>query len=345
MVLAAVGWVLIANVARVVTVAYGTTHWGVDLTEGWRHEALGAGVFGLALALVWSSDRFLLFLTSSTAPRPASTPVPTSVEGAAAPRGVPAGAWAIAVAYLLLLIAHFSLYGGGAEGKAAAGPVTAAVEKLETESLPARYEHWQRMSFAADTRNPGSAFGEFSKTWSYQNGQNMAGFSLDFPFPSWHDLTRCYTGQGWAMDEQAVHQPTDAADQDGYVVVRFTKPGYRSGVLLFCQFNKDGEPLDPRLGAAYLSMYRQEAALRHWWYRLQGAPDPTPAEPAAPIYQLQLFVESYTPLGAADQAAAEAFFLEGRRTLRKLWSAPVPGTEITLMDSSYSPNSKPHIKP
>ncbi len=153
----------------------------------------------------------------------------------------------------------------------------------------------------------------------------MAGFSLDYPFPAWHDLTRCYTGQGWALDEQAVHKPSqaDGADLGGYVVVRFTKPGYRSGYLLFCQFNKDGTPLDPRLGAAYLSIYRQEAALKRWWYRLQGAPDPTPAEPAPPVYQLQLFVESYAPLSAAERAAAEAFFLEGRRTLRKQWEAPI----------------------
>jgi hypothetical protein len=149
------------------------------------------------------------------------------------------------------------------------------------------------------------------------------------------------------MDDQAVHvpPPADGADQDGYVAVGFTKPGYRSGYLLFCQFNKDGAPLDPRLGAAYLSIYRQEAALRRWWYRLQGTPDPTPAEPAAPVYQLQLFVESYTPLDAADRAAADAFFLEGRRTLRKQWAAPVREAELTLMDSSHSPNSKPHIKP
>ena len=147
------------------------------------------------------------------------------------------------------------------------------------------------------------------------------------------------------MDEQAVHKPKDGAAQDGYLAARFTKPGYRSGYLLFCQFNKDGGPLDPRLGAAYLSVYRQEAALRHWWYRLQGTPDPTPTEPAPPVYQLQLFVESYTPLSAADRAAAEAFFLEGRRMLRKQWFAAAPGAESDLIDSSHSSNLKPHTKP
>ncbi len=157
---ATVGWVLVANVARVVTVAYGTTHWGVDLAEGWRHEALGAAVFGVALGLVWSTDRFLLFLLSPTTPgakraTPASVP---NAEGATAPCKVPLAIWPVVAAYLLLLIAHFALYGGSVvEAKATTGRVPAVVEKLDADSLPAKSEHWQRFGFAADTRNLGSS--------------------------------------------------------------------------------------------------------------------------------------------------------------------------------------------
>ena len=42
---ATVGWVLAANVARVAGIAYLLGRFGVDLTNGWRHEALGAGLF------------------------------------------------------------------------------------------------------------------------------------------------------------------------------------------------------------------------------------------------------------------------------------------------------------
>jgi exosortase len=49
---AAIGWVLLANVARVAGVVYLTTHWGVDVTEGWRHDAFGAVVFSLALVSI-----------------------------------------------------------------------------------------------------------------------------------------------------------------------------------------------------------------------------------------------------------------------------------------------------
>ena len=347
--MATVGWVLVANVARVVTVAYGTIHWSVDLAEGWRHEALGAAVFGVALALVWSTDRFLLFLlspTASAALRPASAVA--SSEGATSLRKIPLAIWPVVAAYLLLLIAHFALYGGAvSEVKTTAGPVPAVVEKLDADSLPAQFEHWQRLGFAADARNPGSAFGEFSKTWSYQNGQNMAGFSLDYPFPSWHDLTRCYTGQGWAMDEQAVHKPAqaDGADQDGYVAVRFTKPGFRSGYLLFCQFNKDGAPLDPRLGAAYLSVYRQEAALRHWWYRLQGnaRSDDGRTRPAG--LSTATLCRKLRAARRRGSGRRRGVLPRRQADIATTIGPRVYWLKIDLMNSSHSHDLKPHIKP
>ena len=334
-----VGWVLASNVARVAGIAYLLGRWGVDLSEGWAHEALGAGLFVAVLALVWSTDRLLLFLAAPAAtapPKPAAGPAaPASADAGPRrpPRSVPA-VWAFGVLYALLLLAHFGLYGApAADAPAEGGPVAAAVERLDAASMPDQFERWQRLNYAPATRNPGSAFGENSRTWSYQAGPNTAALSLDYTFPAWHDLTRCYTGQGWTMDEQAVRKADGAAGApaDGCVAVKLSKPGYRSGYLLFCQFNRDGAPLEPRLGAAYLSLYRQEAALRRWLRLLQGGPDAAPPDPPGPVYQLQLFVESYAPLSASDQAAADALFLHALRSLRKQWrpdANPMPAATL-----------------
>jgi hypothetical protein len=43
-------------------VTYYSTKGGPLLTEGWRHEALGFGLFTLSLIMTLSSDRLLLFL-------------------------------------------------------------------------------------------------------------------------------------------------------------------------------------------------------------------------------------------------------------------------------------------
>ncbi len=50
------------NVVRVVTIAIALDRLDIDLTEGWRHEAVGLFVFMVSLAALFSTDRLLLFL-------------------------------------------------------------------------------------------------------------------------------------------------------------------------------------------------------------------------------------------------------------------------------------------
>ena len=306
---AAAVWVLAANTVRVAGIAYFLARCGVDLTEGWRHEALGFGLFVAVLGLVWSTDRLLLFLTAPSAPAP---PAPAGAPPAAAPDapGRPAApAWGgdggCAALYLLLL-PPLTLHCMGRDGR----PMGRAAldrrprRRCGHDGLGRRLAAGPLRTVAARRLRPGRAppgkraSASGSKTWTYQAGGNTAALSLDYTFPGWHDLTRCYSGLGWAVDEQAVRPGVGPAD--GSVAVKLTKPGYRSGYLLFCQFNQDGAPLPPRLGAAYLSLYRQEAALRRWLHALGAGVEPTPPDPPGAVYQLQLFVESYTPLGAAE---------------------------------------------
>src|SRR5262249_33759888 len=68
--LAAVGWVLAANLVRMVGVAYCLSRWGLDLTAGWKHEAFGALLFAVTVALVFDTDQLWLYLTAVPGPRP-----------------------------------------------------------------------------------------------------------------------------------------------------------------------------------------------------------------------------------------------------------------------------------
>jgi hypothetical protein len=213
-----------------------------------------------------------------------------------------------------------SLSAGEAAGPAPAlGPArTASLGRLSADTMPREWGRWRRGEFATKTRNPGSYFGEVSKFWSYELGKNGAVFSLDYPFPSWHDLTRCYTGQGWAVSGQAVH-PADGA-RDGFVEVALTRPGNREGYLLFSQYDGSGAAMRPRPGGAGLSLYRHGAAMARWQRRLSllgadRAPGPTEAPP---VYQAQLFVETFTPLTPAEQEACRSFFHEALSRVRRV---------------------------
>jgi exosortase len=314
--LSAVGWVLLANVARVFLITLLKARHGIDLTVGWKHDALGFALFGAALLLIWSTDRLLRFLLTTSSPEGEAAPAPAARE--AAPRGrvggaaspypllPPAvGAWALlgpAVALAALQIESLS----APEAAGAAPAPTAGVERLTADTLPREWGRWRRGEFSTKTRNPGSYFGEVSKMWTYELGKNGAIFSLDYPFPSWHDLTRCYTSQGWVLSGQAVH-PAEG-DRDGFVEVALSRPGHREGYLLFSQYDGLGQAMRPRPGGPGLSLFRHGAALARWQRRLVGQA-PEPAE-RPPVYQAQLFVETFTPLTPAEQEAARAFFHE-----------------------------------
>src|SRR5262249_12273305 len=127
-------------------------------------------------------------------------------------------------------------------------------------------------------------------------------FSLDYPFPYWHDLTRCYTSQGWQMREQSVRHPDGLPG--GLVRVRLDKPGYRYGHLLFCQFNGQGEPLEARRGAAQLSLFRHERTTRSLWSGHEQV------DPPGPVYQWQVMVEGHAPLTEEEEAALEKWFVQ-----------------------------------
>ena len=58
----AVFWALLMNICRVLAIAIAQTQFAVDLTSGWKHDAVGYAAMLLAIPLFLSTDRFLGFL-------------------------------------------------------------------------------------------------------------------------------------------------------------------------------------------------------------------------------------------------------------------------------------------
>jgi hypothetical protein len=303
-------------VARVVLIAWLLERHGVDLSGGWRHEALGMGLFALAVGLTASTDQLLAFLLSPAQQQAAAAPEAPRRPAPPAPRRRRL-AWlavAAAPAYLLLLAGHVAANGltAGAAGDPAAAAPLQALESLGEDDLPEKEGNWRRHQFRTESRGAGNYFGEHSHAWLYRDGQRTALFSLDYPFPCWHDLTRCYTGQGWRMTDQVVAEPQGLPG--GLVRVRLEKPGYRSGLLLFCQFDGAGQPLAARPGAARLSLFRHERSLRSLLpWRAEGAE----GDPPAPVYQWQLMVEGHAPPSAEEGQALENWFVRAVGLIRK----------------------------
>jgi exosortase len=312
---AAVGWVLLVNVARVAGVGVILARWNVDLSTGWRHDAFGLLLFLAAVGLIASTDQLLGFLLAPAA----AAELPVSSSGPAKPgprRGTLT--WLVtlvAPAYLLLVAGHTLVHGWSEPESEGVSSPASIVERLGGDLLPERMGLWQRQEFQIQTRDAGNFFGEHSRTWIYRHGDRTALFSLDYPFPSWHDLTRCYTGEGWRLEEQCVYEAEEVPG--GFLAVRLSKPAYRHGYLLFCEFNTRGEPLHARPGGARLSLFRHELATRSLWERLTGGPAREVVDPAGPVFQWQLLVESSTLATPAEEKAVREMFARAFARLRK----------------------------
>jgi exosortase len=312
---AALVWVLLANVARVAGVALILFRWDVDLSTGWRHDAFGLMLFACAVGLIASTDQLLGFLLAPTtrteeggSSSDPATPVPL--------RGnFPWVVTLAAPAYLLLLVGHLLSYGPSESEAEVASSAASILDQLEIDLLPERMGSWQRQDFQVQARDAGNFFGEHSRTWIYRHGDRTALFSLDYPFPSWHDLTRCYTGQGWRLDEQCLHEAQEVPG--GFLAARLSKPAYRHGYLLFCEFNGKGQPLQARPGAARLSLFRHKIATRSLWERLTRKPGEKAVDPAGPVFQWQLIVESSAVPTAAEESALREMFARAFARLRK----------------------------
>ncbi|MFO0810539.1 MAG: exosortase U [Gemmataceae bacterium] len=331
LVVAAIWWVLVANVARVVAVVLADRR-GLDWTEGWRHEALSIALFVVATLLTGSTDcLFRLIFVQFAAWRARGraddeavnevevTPKPTISR----PRDF-AWSWMgttmCSLAFLGLAGAYWGLNGSSAIGQMTV-TIARHMDRFGAELLPDRVGDWQRTEFRPETRNPGSAFGEFSRVWTYRHGIAAATISADYPFPGWHDLTRCYTSQGWVIHDQNL--VAASSDQPGFVEVEFERAGFQSAYLLYAEVGPTGEPLEPRLAGAHLSLHRQRSTMARLAHRFGLAPAPPPEEPQAEVGQIQLFIHSEIPLSAEQKSAAQALFRRAYSAIQKTMRNPV----------------------
>jgi exosortase len=302
--IAAVGWVVVGNVARVVAVAAAEARWGLDLSAGWRHEALGIAVFLAAVGLILSTDQLLGFFAT---PRPATPAVPPP---APPPSPAPTRLAAVVVpAYLLVLGLYLTA------GNPTASTSSIARAAPAADALPPRIGPWEQTGFRSEAREAGNFFGGSSQTWTFRRGELTAVVSFDHPFVGWHDLTRCYTAQGWVVCDQAA-DTADPALPGGCVVARLGKAEHRSGFLLFCEFDPAGTPFRARTRVSAADVVRHSTAARRWADRLGVDAGLAEPDPPGRVYQVQAFAEGYAPLTGEEEAAVRELFTRAQELLR-----------------------------
>jgi len=305
-------WTLTANVGRVVTVVVLYTAWGIQADTGWLHDALGLASFASAVVLVYCTERLLRFYAAVLPPELPTKLLPTNLRDSAEPtapkpsgdfataKPIPSRFTAVAASLLILWqiplsFAHLRDYTENLRGL--------KPPELGADYLAANRGAWTRQEFEMLHRVDGSIFGEHSQIWKYAGGAERTIVSFDYAFPGWHELSECYTGQGWGIESRQVSEPVDG--RPGFVVMSMNhRPTGRHGRVWFALFDKEGRYVTP-MPTDRIEQWQARFVSRLSDFSFWGSKD----DPDRATFQTQVFVEAYAPLSTTAEEEGQALFL------------------------------------
>jgi exosortase len=314
----AVGWVLLANVLRIVMVAFLDVHWHLDISAGWRHDLVGVLLFAVALGLTASTDQLLRFVLGM---RTVVPKVRTSVS-----RQSPSltHAWrqgyteaALGVGYGILLTVQVAW--PPVTGTELGGPRNELeVPALGRAALPPQWGGWQIAGFESTLLKHASPSQTHSQVWHYRSPRGRAEVCLDYPFQGWHNLQVCYLVKGCTLESQR-----DSTDSEGYQTKEFgfRRSLGRTSFLLYQMFDENGEPVSTGLSQRF------EQALSRWGTRRTRS---------SATFEVQLYIECDERLTPNELDEARAFFsksaVELRRAVKRAQSAQIAKAEAHRHD-------------
>lgn len=325
---AGLGWVLVGNIARVLVIALAFTRRGLDLTEGWSHDALGFVIFVVMVGLVWSTDRMLLFFLGTIKAiilwrRESMRRRLEEKLQQNRPRDLGKTHWpdlsstwirSIPIMGCLVLIAGVNgmLF---TRGMFELPPLSAdrmieTFGQIQENFLPSRVERWEMQGFKTDQRKAGDINGDYSRTWQYRLGELPVLISLDYAWTTYHDLRMCYHATGWSIrDDQTILKPIPGRDVPDHIhIVKWSKPLGMNGYLLFTNFNADGYALE----LPEKSLFNKEDILRRLRrFSFERKPQPL-------VYQVQLFTQSIALLTPEQEQNCMLLFEMARQRISQI---------------------------
>ncbi len=324
LILSGVAMCVVSNVIRITIVVLALTR-GIDLSEGWQHQALGISIFALALFLVYCSEGLFLFALA-----PIINPATGSPDDRAARHWneltVSIHATLLNIPEEELPVEHrqgfleriqipipfsrcavigctvgFAFLGvaqqvAGTEAEPAMHRLTVIEsamldrsEALSEESLPETLGSWKRKSFERIDYSSGTLTD--SVTWVYESPFYTATLALDYPFFRAHNVTECYHLSGWEVQGRFT---TEA----GFSKATLHQPFGRMALLYYDVFDSRGNvELETASGRFEERLGLTGGSRRATW-------------------QLQLIVETHYGLTKADIQEIDVRFAELRKDLR-----------------------------
>ncbi len=303
-----VGFVLLGNVARIVSGAWFRFSWDINIMSGWKHETIGLVLFAGYLGLILSADALLEFLFS---PSGTETTKPAAPDAPSAPVAMvwtaSKTAWVAGLAFGLLGLAQLGQGGMRYVRHETESLVstTALVQRGATFTMPAQIGNWRRLDSERPTSIKVESKEVQSQSWHYQNSDLVATLALDYPFRGYHDVTICYTGSGWEIVRNVTRPAAASPDGAPFVEAKMQKDLVAKAALLFSTLDERGQWVD----GSYIKRNTME--------RFRGESSDT-------TYRVQMIVPHYVPLSTAKEEQVLALFLEARKLLREQVMSQMP---------------------
>lgn len=351
LILSAVFWAVFMNTIRILMIPLSEYLLGIDLAHGMAHDILGYTVLALGILLLLSTDQFLLFLfgpveATSAESAPFGSTISRfwnrTIAGAETsdsdrrkrqrtrqpmtPRGR-TFVWTVAI-----LVIGFGLFQITDVQRSFAMTDNLAVRFFDNDvtvdfvkdDLPETMGDWVQVHYEMQDRSIGSDLGQRSDVWQFNSKTKRfpAVVSLDQTFPGWHELTTCYTNQGWNLVSQGRvrKRPSDwlenvpEGEQWDYIEARFEKKTGEKGYLLFSHIDALGEGMEvpENWGTLNSFMIRAKNRLSH---RIRAQLFRGEA------YQIQVFLTSFNNLDQDIIKEVNLHYLKIRDQLQKQFVA------------------------
>lgn len=304
-------WVLLGNLLRILAIVVAEVRFNYDLATGFQHEMLSIVIFIGLLALVFSTDRLLLFFSPWADSMASAATGKVKAAGGSILNLLPdinrswVSSWAVGLLFALIAAFQFWVVGRDIASSSFNRP-SIEIAEIGANGLPERLLGARRIHFRPEKRDVKNINGENSQTWTFLfNNKYECSVSLDYTFTGWHDLTVCYRNNGWNIDNRRTEGTKDGESiKDPYIRLDMSKRHTgQKGLVFFSLFEENGTRLDPPSRQAKLLSERFDVIMNKIYGRsLTGM--------TAPTYQVQVNIVSFADFTEQDKALAEQFFRE-----------------------------------
>ena len=305
----AIGFVVMGNVIRITLGAWSQYRLQIDLLSGWKHETIGLILVAIYIVLVMSLEHLLYSpkLVKEESRGFSQSYGNTKAEASRSAVKRPAQrrispAWGLIAGILFGIVGLAGIASCYSTHQASQYLVAkSALSKGAKFDLPEQIGAWKRLTTGGPALKKVETVGVSSMIWTFVSpSKTIASVAFDYPIWGYHDVTLCYTGNGWDIFRRERIEKDDKTPPWLEMEMKHHAEGY--GNLWVSNINEHGQWLEvTQVKRSFFDRLRRSLG------SLGGAEETS--------YRVQVLITTPLSISANDREAATQLFQEARTLL------------------------------